>query len=468
MKDEKKIVIGLASIWAGGGHHALRDYIFEELLTHTEFDIHRFDHSDKSYDQFNDAFLGKFPDLFDIIYKNIPNEFPAVSALHLVEECERFIREINPDIIIATNYGLSSAFALVKKTLKLNFVNVYAIPDYGRIGMAAFPVNRYLKPDHVLVFDNEAKKGLISDGIFPRHKISVSGYIARKSFIKYIAENSQKTREELLKETNLNISSDKKIYLITGGAGGVIDKANPLLKKISNYQKDNPDFLEKNEFIVITGKHKKYFNKLSKYQKNKPEWENIVPLEWVDHETYAKLQLLAEAPILITIAPATINELLEAKCGPFIIHHSRKAQEQANVDFVIQKKFGTFLPRSKDVLNYLIKGVSEKKKTDFYKRIEVYMQERIKKKELLAAEICAIAKKSNTPKRKTDKKRLEFKLDITKLLTKDLFMIFLLALPYSIIYGYAQYYKQKNAIFRNKYMGALYNYWHRFWTSISG
>lgn len=464
--QEKTIVVGLASIWAGGGHHALRDYLYEELLPHQEFDIHRFDHSDKSYDQFNDAFLGKFPDLFDIIYNNIPNEFPAVSALHLVEECERFIKEVNPDILIATNYGLSSAFALVKKTLKLNFVNIYAIPDYGRVGIAAFPANPYLKPDHVLVFDSEAKKGIVEELNFPKNNISVSGYVAKKSFIKIIEENIHKTKEQLIAEIELPLSANKKTYLVTGGAGGVINKAEPLLKKIAAFQKKDLAFQANNQFVIITGKNEKYFKKLSKLQAKKIEWCNIIPVGWIAHEQYAKLQLLADAPILITIAPATINEFLEAKCGPFIIHHSRKAQEQANVDFVIQKKFGVFLPRSKDVLKLLIKGISPRKTQDFITRTEAYKQERTKKKELLPAEICAIYKQHISPNRRNDKKKLKFKLDITKLLTRDLFMIFLMMLPYSIIYGYAQYYKQKSALFRNKYMGALYNTWHKFWSTI--
>ncbi len=464
--QEKKIVVGLASIWAGGGHHALRDYLFEELLPHQEFDLFRFDHSDKSYDQFNDAFLGKFPDLFDIIYNNIPNEYPAVSALHLVEECERFIKDVNPDVLIATNYGLSSAFALVKKTLKLNFVNVYAIPDYGRVGIAAFPANPYLKPDHVLVFDTEAKKGIVSELNFPKNDISVSGYVAKQSFIKYVAENEKKSKEELIAEVGLPLAANKTTYLVTGGAGGVINKADPLLKKIAALQKKDAAFKQKNQYLIITGKNEKYFKKITKARAKSPEWSNIIPVGWINHETYAKLQLLADAPILITIAPATINELLEAKCGPFIIHHSRKAQEQANVDFVLQKKFGVFVPRAKEVIKLLLKGISAKKNQDFITRTEVYRQERMKKKELLPAEICAIYNKHISPKRKNDKKNLKFKLDITKLLTRDLFMIFLMMLPASIIYGYAQYYKQKSALFKNKYMGALYNTWHKFWSAV--
>lgn len=462
MKPDKKIVVGLASIWAGGGHNALRDFIYEELLPNEAFELHSFTHSDKSYDQFNDAFLGKFPDFFDVIYNNIPNDYPAVSALNLVSECEQFIREKNPDIVIACNYGVSSAFALIKKTLKLNFVNVFAIPDYGRTGMAAFPAHYYLKPDYVLVFDDETRKGLIEEQNFPKNKILLSGYIARQTFRDMVLENSTKTRAQLIAETGLNIDANKITYLITGGAGGIIHKANPLLKQITNYQKTHPDFQDNYQFLVIAGKNVKYYKALEK-KTLKKEWQNIIPVPWITHDVYAKLQMLSEAPILITIAPATINELLEAKCGPFIIHHSRKAQEQANIDFVVDNKFGMFMPKAKDVLACIIKGCTQSKKQDFLKRADNYKALRIKRKAHLAADIINLYDSSTRIKRKNDKKKLQFKLDITKLLTRDLVLIFLMVLPSSIIFAYAQYYKQKHALFQNKYVDAIYKGWEKFW-----
>ena len=68
INSQKPIIVGLASIWAGGGHNALRDILAEELNQHPEFQCHSFTHSDSSYDWFNDNIFGKAPIFLNFLF----------------------------------------------------------------------------------------------------------------------------------------------------------------------------------------------------------------------------------------------------------------------------------------------------------------------------------------------------------------------------------------------------------------
>jgi UDP-N-acetylglucosamine:LPS N-acetylglucosamine transferase len=458
--SENKIVLGLASIWAGGGHNALRDYLFEELENNEEFDIHQFTHSDSSYNFINDFFFGRFSTLYDYLYNSLPNDFPGVSALKLVKECEEFVRKVNPDIIVSTNFGVCSAFGLIKKTLKLNFVNIYAIPDYGKQVAITLPKNRYLKPDYIVVFDKDTKDSLVEMGV-SKNKIILSGYLAKISFRKKIKDLEKLSKNELLEEIKKEIKdkdfnsakTDKENYIITGGAGGTIQKSFSLLKKLVEYQGENPDFKNKKQFFIITGQNKKAYKKLTDVRKRSENWSNIFPVPWIEHKTYVKFQMLSDFPIMVTIAPATINEMIESKCGPFLVYKCREGQEKPILNFAIKNRLAYYLPNKNDALNKIIKGFSEGEKKYFAENSKTYRVVMMERVSHLGEVLMNIYSGANIPARKKDKFNLNIGIDLNKISPKILFTIFALILPAPIIFAYAQYFKQSHKIKNNKLFG---------------
>lgn len=463
---EKPIIVGLASIWAGGGHNALRDILAEELSQHKDFECHSFTHSDSSYDWFNDNIFGKAPIFLNFLYKKTPGEYPGVSAMKLVRECEEFINKIKPDIVISTNFGVCSAFGFLKRTLKLSFQNIYAIPDYGRTGAAAFPNNRYFKPDYVIVFDVETKKGLVEDLKFPSNKIILSGSIASRSFRDIIKDSKKLTRTELFKQINKElkfkweIPSDKNTYIICGGAGGVINKSFKLLKAFAEYNEKNSAFQNENQFLIITGQNEKFRDKLNALRKKK-NWQNIYPLPWISLNTYAKAMLASNFPILITIAPATINQLLTANCGPFVVYHYRTGPELENVAFIKKEGLGAEIKDPETIIHKIIKGFSVDERNDFLKLATEHLQLR---KELLE-ELPAVLKtiyNANLNKKEINPKAIP-SLDYTKISPKLLFSILILLIPSSLIFAYAQYFKGKKKIANNEYIKKATQLTGKFW-----
>jgi UDP-N-acetylglucosamine:LPS N-acetylglucosamine transferase len=458
--NKDKIVLGLASIWAGGGHNALRDYLFEELENREEFEIHQFTHSDASYNFINDFFFGRFSTLYDMVYNSLPNDFPGVSALNLVEECEEFIKKVNPDIVVSTNFGVCSAFGLIKKTLKLNFVNIYAIPDYGKQVAITLPKNRYLKPDYIIVFDKDTKDSLVEMGV-SKNKIILSGYLAKISFRKKIQDLGKLNKDDLLGEIKKEIKdkeillakTDKENYILTGGAGGTIQKSLGLLKQIVDYQTNNVEFFNSKQFFIITGQNKKMLKKINDYRNKNKNWANIFAVPWIEHITYVKFQLLADFPIMVTIAPATINEMIESKCGPFLVYKCREGQEKPILNFAVKNRFAYYIPDKKAALKKIISGFSESEKRNFLENSKTYrfaMMERISH---LGDILMKIYSDSDMPARKKDKFKLNIGIDVTKISPKILFTIFALILPAPIIFAYAQYFKQSRKIKSNKLFG---------------
>jgi len=460
-EHKRKIVVGFASILAGGGHNALRDFLYQEFENNPDYEIQKFTHSDSSYNFFNDQIFGRFSRLYTLFYNYVPNEYPALSALTLIKECEAFIKKINPDIIISTNFGISSAMGLIQKTLKLNFINIYAVPDYGAPTKVTVPSNRYIKPDYVIVFDDATRKAIMKMLDFPKEKVLISGYVAKKECRELIKANRKKSSTQIVAEIqNLlptpetkSIDPIKRTVIVIGGAGGIIHKSQPLLKKIADYQKKYPKFLDGNQFLVITGLNESFFKKLQK-RRSKAEWSNIIPIPWVDPQVYVRLQILAEFPILVTIAPATINELVEARCGPFLIFHSRSGQEVPIVNFAVKMNFAQYIPKSDKAISKIISGFTKTEKERFLISSEKYSSERLVTAQELPNLIYELYDHhSNVSKRK--KRHLKLDFDFSKVSPKLLISIFLMLLPSSLIFAYAQYYKQKKKIVDNRYWEAM-------------
>ena len=280
MEKKKKIVIGLASVLAGGGHNALRDFLLENLEKDNRFECHSFTHSNTSLDKTNDVLWPKIGKAFDLLYKTIPNEYVSISAIQLVKECEEFVKTYNPDILLCSYFGIAAAFQLVKKSLKLHFLIINAIPDYG-IPSDAYMPTRYLKPDFMMVFDETAKNGIAKKYKFPKERMMLSGYLAKKCFHDMIMDAKKKSNEELVKEIKkelgtdfkLDIDPNRRTIIITGGAGGIVNKSYGLLQAVVKYQLNNPEFKNKNQILIMTGKNEKFFNKIYKFhKKGKEKW----------------------------------------------------------------------------------------------------------------------------------------------------------------------------------------------------
>jgi len=328
------------------------------------------------------------------------------------------------------------------------------------------PTTRYIKPDYMIVLDDKAKAALSRKTIFPKDKLLVWGYAAKRSFREMVRKHKNKSKEKLLEEIKNdigktfteNISPAKRTIIITGGSGGVIDKSYGLLKYIIKHQKKNPLFKKNNQILIITGTNNKFFNRIFKrHIKDKKEWSNIIPIPLVNHEVYSKIQVFADFPVMMSIAPASMNELFESSCGPLIIHSTRKGQEMGNIHFVVKKKLGFYVPKKKDVLKRIVSGFTKKEKEVFQKEVDAYRKIRLERISKFPDQLAEIYYSHLSPKRKSDINRLKSMLNF-KLISPVAWMsLALMTVPTTILFGLVQYYKQKNNLTKSKKMRTIIN-----------
>jgi hypothetical protein len=118
--------------------------------------------------------------------------------------------------------------------------------------------------------------------------------------------------------------------LITSGGGGTVQRTLKLLKKIAQVQKQNIDLIDKYQFFIICGSNQGFLNKVLKIRAKKLSWQNFFPFGWLDASDYALIQYASDFPVLYSIAPSTMHELMETRCGPMLVHKLRGAHEKVS------------------------------------------------------------------------------------------------------------------------------------------
>ena len=455
MEKNKKIVIGLCAMVAGGGHIALKNYLEEELKDDKRFVIIPFIHSARSYENINNILWPRIPTILDSFSKHLPSSFMGFSAVPLASECEKFIKTNNPDIVISTHTSMAGAFEVAKASLKAKFININIIPDYGEPPDLIIPTTRYVKPDYTFVLDDKAKPFLIKKLKYREENVFVTGYTASKTFRKMVSQYSSMTKNELILEVEKDlgrgyagkIDPNKKTIIIAGGSGGIMYRSYGLLKYIVKHQQQNPNIENKFQILIITGTGKKFFNKLKRHHKKMDKgWGNIIPVPWLNREQYSKIQVLADFPILISIAPASMNELIEAGCGPIVIYSSRKAQENGNVKFTVENNLGYYIPKKKLLFEKIISGFSKNEIDLFIDESKKYKKLRMERIKNFPDQIANIYYAHVNKELKIGKKGFRPSL-ILKVASPNVWKsLAAMLIPVSILFGFVQYRKQRNKV----------------------
>ena len=162
----KKVLILTTS--TGQGHNQAADSIIE-AFNNTDFECikHDFLIDNKIYNKFivmgYEIFASKFPNLYGFFYnitdKKYINKSSTLVFLPIIEKLSKYIKEVNPDIIIGTHpFSVDMISYLKEKGLNIPFISV--ITDFK----AHYS---YINPsvDSYITASNDTKQDLISNGI---------------------------------------------------------------------------------------------------------------------------------------------------------------------------------------------------------------------------------------------------------------------------------------------------------------
>lgn len=383
----KRIKVLHASIKAGGGHNALRDFIYNELEKQPDkFRNIKFDHTVDSIEAFDTALSKVAPALYELFFFFAPrtvSDVFFVATFNLFKQCYRAIKDNNPDIILSSHFLLTQHFSLAKRLLRSKTIVVDCMPDYGPPSALQNPTLPWFRAEYILTFEEWTKNSVIKDLKVPKEKVLLAGRNPSKVYedtrIKY--QNKQAAREQIKVIMDYfpfsKIDSSKTTVLVTAGATQS-GKTEKLLRAIAAEQKTDINLVDKYQFFVITGRNMKYFEKLVGLSKKYRYWSNIFPFPWVDSDVYALIQYASDFPILGSIAPATLNELIESECGPFIIYRTRAGQEIPHRVFVEEKGLGKFIPDLKVLVKKLSNGISDDERERFLNKGKAFRTEQAK------------------------------------------------------------------------------------------
>lgn len=379
-EQENKTKILIASILAGGSHNTIQELFYEKLSKNPKFEVIKFRHSKKMLDSANTRNSNYLPTLYNFGYNHIPSELAALGTMQLLKECIDVLREQQPDVLISTQNVLGFHFALAKKMLQLNTIVMTCIPDFGPPPVSTYPFNnKSVRSNNYIVFEQETKDGFINNFGLKESDIILAGYNTKEIFLETQKNDVDKKtlfreiKKLYAKEYKPEISSIKKTITISGGNGGFIRKSFNFLDTVAKGQKKNPSETGKFQYLVVCGSDTGFFKKLKKLNETKAHWKNIIPLPWLTHDLYAPLQKATDFPVLVSIGPSTMNEILTVCPNPLLIHKSRTGQEIPNRVFAVKNKLGYYIPRINELIFKIKVGFTEEELREHRLKTEEYL-----------------------------------------------------------------------------------------------
>lgn len=347
----------LASLNAGGGHHALRDS-FAAALARAEPE-HRalqpvvWNSADRFIDwfysmcvRFLPRFQGKIVEL-----SSEPWALRTAMALspQLHTEATALLRTQPYDLLVTTHPVQSIMFARVRRALGLGTPLVIAVPDYGVPASGYYPPLPEIRADAIIVMEESTLEHYRSLGV-PEDRLHLSGFLTREPFVRVgarlRAEGKDAPRAAFLAEVVAahpefaEFRLQRPTLLFLGGSGWTY-KTEPVLEGVLA----DPALREAANVVVVAGRDRAFETRL----RARPR-EGVHVFGFVAPEVLAALMGLADVPVLGSLAPATLQELLEVGLGPLLLFHFIPGSERAHVGYLESQRLGVYAPRPEDML----------------------------------------------------------------------------------------------------------------------
>lgn len=350
----------------GGGHHALRDSFLESLQTADPqrriFDPVVFNSSDTRTARFYGLVVNHVPwfqgVLFDLGRYRFGVRATYLASGPLRREVLDLFRESPPDVAVSTHFLLSMMFVKARDELGLRFPVVNAIPDYGETVQAFYPEAPDLRADYTIVMDRKTEHQLLYKMHHPPSRLHLGGFRPRPEFRQVAAlfdgqaKMPRARRLELiarLKQEHPQLrhfDPEKKTLIFLGGSAWT-EKTMPVIAQLLW----NPAFTNTLNVIVVSGKNEIFRSALANRVADNPRFSVF---GFVPPKLMAELQAISDVPVLGSIAPASMHELMELRCGPLMLFHYIPGNETEHVTWIREKQIGLYEPLAPNMLRRLM------------------------------------------------------------------------------------------------------------------
>ena len=347
----------LASLNAGGGHHALRDSFATALARDPEqprLDPRVWTSADHFIDRFYSVcvrFLPRFQGKI-VEVSGQPWALKTAMALspQLRTEALALLRREQFDLLVTTHPMQSMAFAEARHEVGLAMPLVLAVPDYGVPVPGYHPPLPALRSDALIVMEESTLEHYRSLGV-PEDRLHLSGFLTRESFVRVGARlraEGRDTARAALKAEVVAAEPDfarfdlsRPALLFLGGSAWTV-KTEPVLEAVLA----DPALREVANVVVVAGRDRAFETRL-----RSRAGDGLHVFGFVAPEVLAALMGLAEVPVLGSLAPATLQELLEVGLGPLLLFHFIPGSERAHVGYIDSQRLGLYQPDAGEMLH---------------------------------------------------------------------------------------------------------------------
>jgi hypothetical protein len=118
-------------------------------------------------------------------------------------------------------------------------------------------------------------------------------------------------------------------------------KTEPVLQAVLAH----PELRGAANLVVVAGRDRAFETRLRADTDN-----GVHVFGFVAPEVLAALMGLADVPVLGSLAPATLQELLEVGLGPLLLFHFIPGSERAHVGYIESQRLGVYAPETTEML----------------------------------------------------------------------------------------------------------------------
>ena len=347
----------LASLNAGGGHHALRDSFATALARDPEqprLDPRVWTSADHFIDRFYSVCVRFLPRFQGKIVELSGQPWAVKTAMalspQLRTEALSLLRREQFDLLVTTHPMQSMTFAEVRRELGLATPLVLAVPDYGVPATGYHPPLPALRSDALIVMEESTLEHYRSLGV-PEDRLHLSGFLTREPFVRVgvrLRAEGRDTARAALKAEVVAAQPDfarfdlsRPALLFLGGSAWTV-KTEPVLEAVLA----DPALREAANVVIVAGRDRAFETRLRSRAA-----DGLHVFGFVAPEVLAALMGLAEVPVLGSLAPATLQELLEVGLGPLLLFHFIPGSERAHVGYIDSQRLGLYAPDAGEMLH---------------------------------------------------------------------------------------------------------------------
>jgi len=335
---------------AGAGHNVLRDSfaaLLERVDTHRSIDPLVWTSADRFVDSFY-AFCVRYMPRFQGTIVELSGWPPALEAAvrlshQLQREATSLLRSEPFDLLVTTHPLQAIIFGRARRVLGLATPIVCAVPDYGVPPPAYYPLRANFRPDGLIVMEETTVDHYRSLGV-PENRLHFSGFLTREPFVRAgdwlrneplsIVRGRLRTEVASGHPGFLRFRMERPTLLFLGGSAWT-SKTAPVLRAVLA----DPDLRALANVVVVAGRDAVFEARLRALEE-----ENLHVFGFVAPAVLAALMGLADVPILGSLAPATLQELLEVGLGPLLLSHFIPGSEWPHVGYIESKRLGVYEP----------------------------------------------------------------------------------------------------------------------------